>query len=188
VLFVSFLVQFILGCSQRQRCLISSDSEVIDQEMLHYEQRHSYDYYIDEHGNWFCQGNPVLDLQLFRLLSRSLFERHGHHFIRCEGEVHPVRVADAPLWIRYVHLYAGPQGELQRVEIELHDGRKEDLAAATLTTSQNHALYCRAIRRRLKARFGKIAYYELTRHLQMASDGRSFFFMIGGKRYDIRPE
>ena len=62
-----------------------------------HEQRHSYDYYIDEHGDWFCQGNPVLDPQLFR-------------------------------------------------------------------------------------------YYELTRHLQMACDDRSFFFMIGGKRYDIRPE
>ena len=74
------------------------------------------------------------------------------------------------------------------MEIELHDGRREDLAAATLTTPQNQTLYCRATRRRLKARFGKIAYYEMTQHLQMASDGRSFFFMIGGKRYDIRPE
>jgi len=168
--------------------VISARSGVIDQEMLQHEQRHSYDYFIDEHGDWFCQGNPVLEQQLFRLLSRSLFEREGRHFIRCEGEVHPVRVADAPLWIRYVHLHAGPQGELQRVGIELHDGRKEDLAAATLTTSQNHALYCRATRRRLKARFGKIAYYELTRHLQMACDGRSFFFLIGGKRYEIRQE
>jgi uncharacterized protein len=168
--------------------VFSVRSGVTHQEMLHHEQRHNYDYYIDEHGDWFCQGNPVLDSQLFRLLSRSLFEREGRHFIRCEGEVHAVRVADAPLWIRYVHLHVGPQDELQRVEVELQDGRREDLVAATLTTSQNHALYCRVTRRRLKARFGKIAYYELTRHLQMASDGSSFFFMIGGKRFDIRPE
>jgi uncharacterized protein len=156
--------------------------------MISREQKHSYDYFIDERGDWFCQGNPVLDPQLFQLLSRSLFEREGRHFLRCEGEIHPVRVADAPLWIRYVHVHADPREQVQRVEIELYDGRREDLAAATLTISREHALYCHATRRRLKARFGKIAYYELTRHLQTTCNGTSFFFVIGGRRYDIRPE
>jgi uncharacterized protein len=168
--------------------MIAAHSGRIDREMPRHEQRHSYDYYIDEHGDWICEGNPVLEPQLFRLLSRSLFEREGRYFIRCEGEIHPVRVADAPLRIRYVHLHTGPQDELMRVEIELHDGRREDLAAATLSSARNHALYCSATDRRLKARFGKIAYYELARYLRMAADGSSFFFIIAGQRYDIRPE
>jgi uncharacterized protein len=152
------------------------------------DQRHHYDYYIDEQGNWFCESNPVVDEQLFRLLSRSLFEQEGRHFIQCEGETHPVRVADAPLWIRYVRVRTDPKGDLLAVDIELVDGRREPLDAATLTAADSQALYCRATRRRLKARFGKVAYYELTRHLHMDADGTSFYFIIANQRYDIHPE
>jgi hypothetical protein len=159
-----------------------------DKRMQPKKQQHLYDYYIDGQGNWFCEGNPVTDPELFRLLSRSLFERDDGHFVRCEGEVHPVRVADAPLWIRYVHLKTDGQGNLEQVAIELQDGRREPLAAETLTVSGQHALYCRATRQRLKTRFGKVAYYELTHHLQVDPDGSSFYFTIAGQRYDIRPE
>jgi uncharacterized protein len=152
------------------------------------QPEHVYDYFIDEHGNWFCEGNPVADLQLFRLLSRSLFAREGHYFLQCEGEVHPVRVADAPLWIRYVHLQTDAQGNLLGVDIELQDGRREVLAAATLSVADHQALYCLATRRRLRTRFGKIAYYELTHHLQMEENSGRFFFVIGGRRYDIHSE
>ena len=151
-------------------------------------QRHLYDYYIDEHGNWYCEGNPVVDEELSRILSRSLFERLGRYYIQCEGEIHPVRVADAPLWVRYVHLQTDPKGRLQAVDIELQDGRREPLPADTLTVAQDQALYCRATRRGLKARFGKVAYYELTRHLHMDPGGATFYFMIADQRYDIRPE
>jgi hypothetical protein len=151
-------------------------------------QRHSYDYYIDEHGGWFCEGNPVVEEQLFRILSRSLFERDGRYFVQCEGEIHPVRVADAPLWIRYVHVRTDPQGNLLAVDIELQDGRKEPLDARTLTVAHGQALYCRATRRHLKTRFGKVAYYELTRHLQMDTAEINFHFIIANQRYDIRPE
>jgi hypothetical protein len=152
------------------------------------EQQHFYDYFIDEQGNWFCEGNPVVDVELFRLLSRSLFEQDGRYFVVCEGEVHPVQVADAPLWVRYIHGQPDPDANLLHVDIELQDGRREPLAFETLTVVGNQAMYCRATRRNLKARFGKVAYYELTRYLQMEGDGDRFFFVIGGRRFDIRPE
>jgi hypothetical protein len=151
-------------------------------------QRHSYDYYIDEHGDWFCEGNPVVEEPLFRMLSRSLFERDGRYFVQCEGELHPVRVADAPLWIRYVHVRTDPQGNLLAVDIELQDGRRESLDAPTLTVAHGQALYCRATRRHLKTRFGKVAYYELTRHLQMDTAETNFYFIIANQRHDIRSE
>lgn len=151
-------------------------------------QRHSYDYYIDDHGNWFCEGNPVVDEQLFRILSRSLFERDGRCFLQCEGEIHPVQFADAPLWVRYVHLQTDSRGNLLAVDIELVDGRRESLDAETLSVAHNQALYCRATRRRLKARFGKAAYYELTRHLHTDASETRFYFIIANQRYDIRPE
>ncbi len=150
-------------------------------------QRHTYDYFIDEHGSWFCEGNPVTDPQLFRLLSRSLFRQDEHYFLRCEGEVHPVRVADAPLWIRYVHVETDSHGSVASIHIELHDGRREPLHPETLRIAGNNALYCLATSRRLKARFGKIAYYEITRHLQM-DDADQFYFIIGGERYSPHPE
>ena len=152
------------------------------------EQKHVYDYYIDAQGNWFCEGNPVADRQLFRLLSRSLHQEDKRYFIRCEGEIHPVRVEDAPLWIRYVHIKKDTAGNLIEVEIELEDGRREPLAAETLTVRGNQALYCLAARRRLKARFGKVAYYELTQYLQTDDKGDSFYFIIDSRRYPVRSE
>ncbi|HAA03557.1 MAG TPA: hypothetical protein DCZ69_16850 [Syntrophobacteraceae bacterium] len=157
-------------------------------DLLMKGQHHLYDYHIDAHGNWFCEGNPVVDEELFRILSRSLFEQQGRYFIHCEGEIHPVRVADAPLWVRYVHLRISPEGHLQAVDIELRDGRREPLAADTLSVAHNQGLYCRATRHGLKARFGKVAYYEFTRHLHMDPSGATFYFIIADQRYDVRPE
>jgi len=156
--------------------------------MTDLDQKHTYDYHVDAHGNWFCEVNPVTDRRLFRMLSRSLFEQGGRYFIRCEGEVHPVRVADAPLWIRYVHLEKNRQGRLIRVDVELEDGRTEPLAADTITVADNRALYCLATRSRLRARFGKVAYYELTQHLQTDDEGGSFYFVINGRCFNISPE
>lgn len=149
-------------------------------------QKHLYDYYIDEHGNWFCEGNPVTDSQLFRMLSRSLFEKVGKYFLRCEGEVHPVRVADAPLWVRYIHVRTDSGENPISVEIELQDGRLEPLQPETLSLAGDDALYCLATHRRLKARFGKIAYYELARYIQMDESHGEFYLVIAGRRYDIR--
>ena len=149
------------------------------------QKKHVYDYFVDEHGSWFCEGNPVSDPQLFRILSRSLFQKEGRYFVLCEGEVHPVRVADAPLWVRYVHVREDLQGNPAGVEIELQDGRREPLSAETLTVADNRALYCTATNRGLKARFGKAAYYELTRYLQCDDEANTYYFVIQGTRYDI---
>lgn len=156
--------------------------------MLPSTQKHLYNYTIDEHGNWFCEGNPVIDPDVFRLLSRSLFEQDGHFFIRCEGEVHPLHVADAPLWIRYVHLGKDSEGKLVRIEIELQDGRMEALDPETLTVARNEALYCLATRRRLRARFGKAAYYEIANTIEMDRKEGPFFIVLDRKRFVIEPE
>lgn len=151
-------------------------------------QQHLYQYAIDAFGQWICEGNLVTDPELFRFLSRCIDEENGRYFIRCEGEVHPVHVADAPLWIHCVHVETDSVGGLKQVEIELADGRRELLNAETLTVLEEESLYCRATTRRLKARFGKLAYYELTRYLQMDPDEEVFYFVINGRRFDIRED
>jgi uncharacterized protein len=152
------------------------------------QQKHIYDYFIDVNGNWFCEGNRVTDQQLLRVLWRSLFAQGDGYYIRCEGEVHPVRVADAPLWVRYVYLQKDAQGELFRIEIELYDGRREELDAETLSIVNEQALYCIATQRRLRARFGRAAYYELAQHAQTDDDGATFYFVINGQRYGVKSE
>ncbi len=150
-------------------------------------QQHLYDYHIDEFGRWFCEGNLVSDPELFRILSRSLFVRHGAFFVRCEGEVHPVRVADVPIWIRYVHVEVTQDGALLGVEIELEDGRREQLNAEALTVGrEGAALYTHATSRQLPARFGKSAYYELAKYLAQDHDSGHFYLVIRGRRFDLR--
>jgi hypothetical protein len=150
-------------------------------------QRHLYDYFIDEHGRWFCEGNPVENRDLFRLLSRSLFERDGRYFVRCEGEVHPVRVADAPLWVRYVFMERDASGSIAMIRILLEDGREEPLRPETLWIKDERALYCLATKRSLPARFGKVAYYELACHVQCDPQGR-YILRVAGGTYPIRNE
>ena len=150
------------------------------------EQRHLYDYYIDSHGQWFCEGNPVSDPELFRMLSRSLFEKDGRYYVRCEGEVHPVRIADAPLWIRYVFLQEDPAGDLESVEIQLEDGRREPLRPETLSVKGQNALYCLATRKNLPARFGKSAYYELASRLTYDPNSQAYILTVSGRSYRLR--
>ena len=150
-------------------------------------QQHLYEYFIDEEGTWFCEGQPVRDRQLTALLSRSLLERGGRYFVACEGEVHPVTVADAPLVVRHIHEQCGSNQVLEMVEIELVDGRREMLDAETLEISTAHILYCRATPRRLRARFARTAYYQLMRHLEMEGDFERFYIAIKQRRHYIAP-
>lgn len=149
------------------------------------DQRHIYDYYIDAHGNWFCEGNPVTDPDLFRMLSRSLFEKDGRYFVRCEGEVHPVRIADAPLWVRYVFLHVDPDGSIGAVDIQLEDGRRERLRPETLSIRGENAIYCLATRKNLPARFGKSAYYELASRLMFDPANHDYILTISGRPYRL---
>jgi len=150
-------------------------------------ENYRYQYFIDEEGNWFCDGRPVTDRDLTAFLSRCLVERDGDYVVACEGEVHLVTVADAPLVVRHIHRQLGAGGGLERVEIELGDGRRETLDGETLEISPQHILYCRATPQGLRARFCRPAYYELMGHLEMEGDFARFYVAIGGRRYVINP-
>jgi hypothetical protein len=150
-------------------------------------ENYRYHYFIDEEGNWYCDGQPVEDRELAAFLSRCLVERGGNYLVACEGEVHPVTVADAPLVVRHVHRHVGAGGQLEGAEIELGDGRREMLDGETLEISPQHILYCRATAQGLRARFRRPAYYELMRHLEMEGEFEKFYVAIGGRRYPIHP-
>jgi hypothetical protein len=157
---------------------------------LHYSaippnQKHIYHYLIDRNGDWFCEGNPVLDRDLLKILSTSLFEKDGHYYIRCEGEVHPVEVEDAPLWVKYTHISRNSSGEIEKIEIELTDGRREILRVETLWLEGESGLYCQASRKKLRTKFGKIAYYELANEINWQESSKSYCLVVDGKTYTI---
>lgn len=148
-------------------------------------QKHIYRYVIDGHGNWFCEGNPVTDKDLLKILSASIFEKEGRYYIRCEGEIHPVEVEDAPLWVKYLHIRRNQKGEIEAIDIELTDGRLEPLRPETMWIEGESGLYCLATRKNLKTRFGKIAYYELANNLTCQEEvytlsikGRNFIIPV----------
>lgn len=140
----------------------------------------SYDYYIDAQGAWFCEGNPVTDRELMSRLSCSLRPDGPGYKIVCEGEVHPVRAADAPLTVASVDL--GPEGG--PVGLTLTDGRRFDLPDNLLVGPDN-VLYARLGRHNLLARFERRPYYELTKRL--AEDEAGFFIPNGSGKCYIRP-
>ncbi|MGC8720101.1 MAG: hypothetical protein ACP5TY_08845 [Thermodesulforhabdaceae bacterium] len=148
-------------------------------------QKHIYHYVIDRNGNWFCEGNPVLDRDLLKILSSSLFEKDGRYYIRCEGEIHPVEVEDAPLWVKYVHISRNVEGEIEKIEIELIDGRKEILRPETLWLEGESGLYCLATRKNLRTKFGKIAYYELANNISWQEENHSYCLEVNGRTYNI---
>ena len=147
-------------------------------------QRHVYDYRITDQGQWVCQGNPVLDSDLVCLLSRSLRQdAQGKYRVRCQGEVHPVRVEDAPLLVERLELSLDRQGCLERVELVLADGRVFGLTD-TLAVSTQNKLYATPDRPGLEALFSRRAFYELTRF--MDQDDQGYYIPVAGKRFHIK--
>lgn len=146
----------------------------------------TYNYRIDEQGAWTCEANPINDPDLCRILPRSLFkDDDGCFWVRCEGEVHPVRVEDAPLVVKAVDLEIDETG-LARVELNLADGRRVPLTDS-LRVGRGGALYARVGKQGLWARFERPPFVELTRFLE--EDQGRYFLTIGGRRFVIdKPE
>jgi len=149
-------------------------------------QKHTYAYRIDRQGRWSCEGRAVVDPELFRLLSRSLGrDEKGRFWVRCQGEVHPVEVEDAPLVAVGLEAQSGPRGKLKKVRLVLADGRRCGLSR-NLTVSVDNVLYVELKRPRLKVKLARQPFYELTRYLE--EDEAGYYIEVGGARYYIRPE
>ncbi len=143
-----------------------------------------YDYRITAQGNWICQGNPVNDPDLACLLSRSLSaDPKGGFLVRCQGEVHPVRVEDAPLRVDGLEIRTDTQGRPVRVELILADGRVFGLSD-NLTVSDSNRLYLTLMELGLEALFSRRAYYELTRY--MDQDNHGYYIPLAGERFYIK--
>ncbi len=140
-------------------------------------------YFVDREGEWWSDGWPVDDHELRDELSRSLFAEGGRLFIRCDGEIHPVAVEIAPLFVRDVDERRDASGALVAIEIHLHDGRSETLRPQTLAVDERDRLFCEATPARLRALFTRPAFYRLMSNLRQDEDG--YHLRVGGVRYAI---
>jgi hypothetical protein len=146
-------------------------------------QKHTYAYRIDCQGGWTCEGKAVVDQELFSLLSRSLVrDEQGCFWVRCQGEVHPVEVADAPLTAVGLKLRTGPRGRLKKVRLVLADGREPELKG-NLTVSVDNVLYLEPDKPGLKIRLARQPFYELMRYLE--EDGKGYYLQVDQVRYYI---
>lgn len=148
-------------------------------------QKHLYDYRIDAQGRWFCQSSPVTDPDLLRLLGRGLYKTEEGYKVCCQGEVHPVIVADAPYLVSDLNLELNPAGGLGAVELVLSDGRAFPLSD-TLSASAENILYARlgaGVRSPMKARFARRPFFELMRFLE--KEGGDYFIQVAGRRFYV---
>ena len=144
-------------------------------------QKRTYSYRIDDLGGWTCDGRAVVDQELFSLLSRSLSrDARGRFRVRCQGEIHPVEVEDAPLTAVGLKLETDRRGGLKKVRLALADGREIALNR-NLTVSVDNVLYLEPERPGLRVRIGRQPFYELMRHLE--EDVKGYYIPIGRERY-----
>ena len=144
-------------------------------------QKRLYDFRIDAQGRWFCQGNPVIDPDLLCLLGRGLYKTEEGYKVRCQGEVHPVIVADAPYLVSDLNLELDPAGKLAAVELVLNDGRAFPLSDA-LSVSAENVLYVRlgaGPGSLMEARFARRPFFELMRFLE--KEGGKYFIRVAGR-------
>lgn len=146
------------------------------------DQLHIYNYFIDSKGTWFCEGNQILDPDLLKALSRSLRFDGRTHWVRCQGETHPVEVADTPLIVTGLELKAEGMS-LLRAEMTLNDGRTAWLAPP-LWVGADNALYTTLLPSKLKARFNRRTFYQLTAFLQ--SRGDVFYISLAAGEITIK--
>ncbi len=143
-----------------------------------------YDYRITARGEWLCEGNPIQDPDLLRLLSCSLTgDRNGRFWVKCQGETHPVRVEDAPLLVERLEPETDDRGRLQGVVIVLADKRVFALDD-TLRLSPSNRLYLTIRKINLEALPARGPFYELTRYLEQ--DRRGYYIPVAGKHYYVQ--
>lgn len=133
-------------------------------------------------GRWYADADPVLHERLARLFSRYLRRKPGGdgYEIWIDERYHAdVEVEDTPYVVTTVDNEPDEQ-----FSIDLNDGTTELLDADTLQVSPENVLYCRVKNGRERARFLRPAYYQLTRYIEDAGNGR-FQLRCGGTIHTI---
>jgi hypothetical protein len=139
---------------------------------------------VDKEGNWFYQGQQIVNRQVYLLFSQNLQQdSSGSYLLRIGDETCPVAVEDTPFVVIDIVLVL--DGSLRNsFTIRLNDETEEVLNLDTLQVGKDNVLYCQVKGGKFRARFLRPSYYHLAEHIVQEAEGR-FYIPLNGKKYYI---
>jgi len=140
---------------------------------------------IDKEGNWFYQGQQIVNRQVYLLFSQNL-ERDGsgRYILRIGEETCLIAVEDTPFVITDIYLVSQVEPAKSSFTIRLNDETEEVLNLETLFVGKDNVLYCAVKEGKFKARFLRPSYYRLAEHIVQEAEDR-FYIPLNGKNYYI---
>jgi len=142
---------------------------------------------VDEEGNWFYQGNPIIREDILQLFYEHLKVTPGNgYFIEWQGKLNSIDVADTPFVITRVDWDETPQG-INNLWITLkHLPEKEILDPSTLFINDQNVLYCKIRNGLFTARFSRPAYYQIAQLIE--EENGAFVIKVGSKKFSIKTQ
>ncbi|MCX7821846.1 MAG: DUF1285 domain-containing protein [Syntrophobacterales bacterium] len=118
---------------------------------------------VDEEGNWFYHGNPIIREDILQLFYDHLrFIPGNGYVIEWDNAFHPIKVADTPFVVTRVDTEKGKQ-TIKSISITLKHlpNTVEILDPSTLFVGKDNILYCKIRNGSFVARFSRPAYYQV---------------------------
>lgn len=107
----------------------------------------------------------------------------GRYIIKMGGDHCFVEVEDTAFLVRRVVFEDQVRPGHSRFILYLSDDTQEDLLPDTLKVGDGNVLYCMVKNRSFPARFGRPAYYQLSRHIEAEND--EFYLPLNERKYWI---
>ncbi len=143
------------------------------------------DIVVDEEGNWFFRGSPIVREDILQLFYDHLrLSPEGHYLIEWQGSVYPIEVADTPFVVGRVDAEGGEDFPHTLWLTLRHIPQPERLEPDTLFVGRAHVLYCVIRNGTVPARFSRPAYYQIVRWIDENSGG--YVLSLHGNTFPIR--
>ena len=140
---------------------------------------------IDKEGNWFYQGQQIINRQVYLLFSQNLEQDgRGRYVLRIGEETCPIAVEDTPFVITDIYLVSQGEPAKNSFTIRLNDETEEVLNLDTLQVGKDNVLYCVVKGGNFRARFLRPSYYRLAEHIVQEAGDR-FYIPLNGKKFYI---
>jgi len=133
---------------------------------------------IDKEGNWYYQGLPIINQEIYLYLNQCIKRGpSGRHILAMNGNECYLEVEDTPFVIQEVSLKSAPKPTLF---VRLNDRTEEELKVDTLRVGKDNVLYCKVKDENYDARFLRASYYQLAKYLQ--HDGERYYLLIEDRK------